>query len=107
MGDYIDRGAQIKETLYIVRSMVDSGNAIALVGNHEYNAICFHFPETNAGHLRKHSIQNILQHIPNSWIPFIRIVWHYFCIIHNGDYMIFYYTFIGINEEACANSSAC
>lgn len=63
VGDYIDRGAQIKETLRIVRSMVDSGNAIAIMGNHEYNAICFHFPETKAGHLRKHSIQNILQHI--------------------------------------------
>jgi len=40
VGDYIDRWAQIKETLQIVRSMVDRGNAT-----------CFHFPETGAGHL--------------------------------------------------------
>jgi len=62
VGDYIDRGPQIKETLYIVRSMVESENAIALMGNHEYNALCFHFQETEGGHLRKHSIKNIIQH---------------------------------------------
>lgn len=42
VGDYIDRGPKIRETLQIVRAMVDSGNAIALMGNHEYNALCFH-----------------------------------------------------------------
>lgn len=62
VGDYIDRGPQIRETLQIVRQMVDSGNAIALMGNHEYNALCFHFQETEGGHLRKHLIKNIIQH---------------------------------------------
>ncbi len=62
VGDYIDRGLQIKETLFIVKSMVDRGNAIALMGNHEYNALCFHFQEAEGGHLRKHSIKNIIQH---------------------------------------------
>jgi len=62
VGDYIDRGPKIRETLQIVRAMVDSGNAIALMGNHEYNALCFHFQETEGGHLRKHSIKNIIQH---------------------------------------------
>ena len=42
VGDYIDRGPKIRETLEIVKSMVDSNNAIALMGNHEYNAICCH-----------------------------------------------------------------
>jgi hypothetical protein len=62
VGDYIDRGPQIRETLQIVKAMVDAGNAIALMGNHEYNAICFHFQETEGGHLRKHLIKNIIQH---------------------------------------------
>lgn len=62
VGDYIDRGPQIKETLEIVRRMVDSGKAIALMGNHEYNALCFHIQETEGGHLRKHLIKNIIQH---------------------------------------------
>lgn len=63
IGDYVDRGPQIRETLIIVRQMVESGNAIALLGNHEYNAMCFHYEEREGGHLRKHLIKNILQHI--------------------------------------------
>ena len=62
VGDYIDRGPKIIETLEIVRKMVESENAIALMGNHEYNALCFHFQESEGGHLRKHNIVNILQH---------------------------------------------
>ena len=62
LGDYIDRGPAIRETLEIVKDMTDSGNAVALMGNHEYNALCFHFQETEGGHLRKHLIKNILQH---------------------------------------------
>lgn len=62
IGDYIDRGPKIKETLAIVRSMVDAGSAIALMGNHEYNALCFHLEESEGGHLRKHLIKNVIQH---------------------------------------------
>jgi hypothetical protein len=62
VGDYIDRGPKIRETLQIVRAMVKSENAIALMGNHEYNALCFHYQETEGGHLRKHLIKNIIQH---------------------------------------------
>jgi hypothetical protein len=62
LGDFIDRGPQIIETLSIVRRMVESGNALAIMGNHEYNAILFHYPEKDGGHLRKHEIKNIIQH---------------------------------------------
>lgn len=62
VGDYIDRGPKIRKTLKIVKAMVESDNAIALMGNHEYNAICFHYQESEGGHLRNHSIKNILQH---------------------------------------------
>ena len=62
VGDYIDRGPKIRETLAIVRKMVENEQAIALMGNHEYNALCFHFPEMEGGHLRKHEIKNIIQH---------------------------------------------
>ena len=60
--DYIDRGPKIKKTLGIVRKMVKSESAIALMGNHEYNALCFHSKKKEGGHLRKHSITNIIQH---------------------------------------------
>lgn len=62
IGDYIDRGPEIRKTLKIVKGMVDNGHAIALMGNHEYNALCFHFNKKDGGHLRKHSIKNIIQH---------------------------------------------
>jgi len=62
VGDYIDRGPKIPRTLEIVRSMVEEGNAIALIGNHEYNAICFHFQLPDGGYLRKHTNTNIAQH---------------------------------------------
>jgi predicted MPP superfamily phosphohydrolase len=57
VGDYIDRGPKIRETLQIVKAMVDNENAIALMGNHEYNALCFHFQDSEGGHLRKHLIK--------------------------------------------------
>jgi len=62
VGDYIDRGPKIRETLMIARQMVESGNALALMGNHEYNALCFNYEEREGGHLSKHLIKNIVQH---------------------------------------------
>lgn len=62
VGDYIDRGPQIVETLDLVKKMTEHGSAIALMGNHEYNALCFHYQEREGGHLRKHLIKNIIQH---------------------------------------------
>jgi hypothetical protein len=44
LGDFIDRGPKIRETLEIVRPMIDSGAALAVMGNHELNALAFHTP---------------------------------------------------------------
>lgn len=44
LGDFIDRGPKIKEVLEIARSMVDYGNAFAVLGNHELNSLAFHTP---------------------------------------------------------------
>ncbi len=44
LGDYIDRGPEIRRSLEIVKAMVDRGDAIALMGNHEYNAIAWFTP---------------------------------------------------------------
>lgn len=61
-GDFIDRGGQICETLQIVREMVESGNAVALMGNHEFNAVCFNLLSRDGGYLRRHSLKNLIQH---------------------------------------------
>ncbi len=62
-GDFIDRGLHNEEVINIVRPMVDSESAYAVMGNHEYNAICYHtaHPITGAP-LRQHSSKNTQQH---------------------------------------------
>lgn len=62
VGDYIDRGPEIPRTLEIVKAMIDNGDAVGLMGNHEYNAICFNAEKEGGGYLRRHSIKNMLQH---------------------------------------------
>lgn len=62
LGDYIDRGPQIRKTLRIVKDMADAGNAFAIMGNHEYNAIAFSIMDENGNYIRPHSVKNIDQH---------------------------------------------
>ena len=62
LGDYIDRGPQVRETLQLVRAMVEDGKAVALMGNHELNAVAFHTRGADGAPLRPHSSKNIAQH---------------------------------------------
>jgi hypothetical protein len=62
LGDYIDRGPQIRETLHLVKDMVDHGRAMALMGNHELNAILFHTLGADGQPLRPHISKNVHQH---------------------------------------------
>jgi hypothetical protein len=41
-GDFINRGPEIRKTINIIRSMVENGNAYAILGNHEVNAIIYY-----------------------------------------------------------------
>ena len=64
VGDFIDRGPKIRETLHLVRDMCEADQALAVMGNHEYNAICFHTPHTQqGGFFRSHTVKEINQHI--------------------------------------------
>lgn len=62
VGDYIDRGPEIREALSIVKGMTDEGSALAIMGNHEFNAIAFNYHRPDGGHIRKHSVKNMMQH---------------------------------------------
>lgn len=64
VGDFIDRGPQISAVLAIVRAMHSAGSALAVMGNHEFNALAYHTPHpTAAGQfLREHSEKNTRQH---------------------------------------------
>ena len=58
LGDIVDRGNFIRESLHIVREMVDAGVAHIVIGNHEYNAIAYCTkarPEADGDFLRIHN----------------------------------------------------
>lgn len=63
LGDFIDRGPHQREVLATVRPMIDSGKALAVMGNHEFNAIAYAAPDPEGeGYLRKHTQKNRGQH---------------------------------------------
>jgi Calcineurin-like phosphoesterase len=62
VGDYIDRGPAIRRVLQIVRAMVDAGEAVALAGNHEVNAVHYHTLGPDGQPLRRHSREKVDQH---------------------------------------------
>mgnify|MGYP001157967606 CR=1 FL=1 len=61
LGDFIDRGPGQRDVLGIVRPMVDNGTALAVMGNHEFNAIAYATP-TRDTYLRLHTDKNRRQH---------------------------------------------
>ena len=62
LGDYIDRGPDVRRVLQIVRAMVEAGEAVALAGNHEVNAVHYHTKGPNGQPLRPHSKEKAAQH---------------------------------------------
>ena len=63
LGDFIDRGLYQRETLDIVRPMIDTGSALSVMGNHEFNAIAYAtFDKEQDDYLRRHTSRNNLQH---------------------------------------------
>ncbi|PRY14334.1 calcineurin-like phosphoesterase family protein [Pontibacter ummariensis] len=62
VGDYIDRGPKIRETLQIVRTMAAQQQAIALMGNHELSAILYNTRDRKGNYLREHTDRNRSQH---------------------------------------------
>lgn len=62
VGDLIDRGEQQRRVIEVVRTMVTHGHAFAVMGNHEYNAICYHTPKSATDYLRPHSKSKFRQH---------------------------------------------
>ncbi|MBU2501038.1 metallophosphoesterase [bacterium] len=84
VGDFIDRGPEIRETLEIVRAMMEDGNAYAVMGNHEFNAIAYATVHEGR-YLRSHSPRNESQvrqtldqlgapTVPDHWVDWFRIL---------------------------------
>ncbi len=63
LGDFIDRGTEEAAVINIVRPMIDNGHALAIMGNHEFNAICYHTNHPKTGKpLREHNARNQRTH---------------------------------------------
>ncbi len=64
LGDFIDRGPKIRQVLEIVRPMIEAGTALAVMGNHELNALAYHTPdlEDSGEFMRRHTEKNEHQH---------------------------------------------
>ena len=63
LGDFIDRGLKQREVLELVMPMVEHGKALAVMGNHEFNALAFHTASAKNQWLRPRSNKNIKQHL--------------------------------------------
>lgn len=64
LGDFIDRGPRQIDTLKIARGMIDGGHALAVMGNHEFNAVAFQMedPTEPGHHLRRRIPKHYAQH---------------------------------------------
>ncbi len=62
VGDLIDRGNENFKTLELVKAMVDNGQALIVMGNHEFNALCYHTRGSDGNYLRSHNEKNYRQH---------------------------------------------
>ena len=64
MGDFLDRGPKILETVLLVRAMLETGTALSVLGNHEWNAFAYHLenPAAPGTFLRPHNPKNDKQH---------------------------------------------
>jgi len=63
IGDLIDRGPDSFEVYQLVRKMVGEGNAVAVMGNHELNAVFYHTrSEVSGDYFRLHTESNFHQH---------------------------------------------
>ena len=62
LGDFVDRGNYQKEVINIVRPMIESGHALSVMGNHEYNAIAYYTKNKDGNYLRSHNDKHTNQH---------------------------------------------
>jgi predicted MPP superfamily phosphohydrolase len=64
LGDFVDRVPVQIETVHIARTMVESGNALAVMGNHEYDAVAWATPDPQnpEQYLRRRTDKNWNQH---------------------------------------------
>lgn len=64
VGDFVDRNPHALAIVATVRGMVEASSALAAMGNHEFNALCWatQDPDSPGEYLRRHNDHNTRQH---------------------------------------------
>ena len=53
VGDFINRGPKIRETIILIRKMVENGSAYAILGNHEMYAVLYYLRDIEGKYYKK------------------------------------------------------
>jgi hypothetical protein len=53
VGDFINRGPKIRESIILIRKMVENGSAYAILGNHEMYAILYYLRDNEGKYYKK------------------------------------------------------
>ena len=53
VGDFINRGPKIRETIILIRKMVEAGSAFAILGNHEMYAVLYYLRDIEGKYYKK------------------------------------------------------
>ncbi len=81
VGDFVNRGPEIRECLKLIRGMVDEGSALAVLGNHEINLILNSLKKENkepllaSGGKRVASVQESIRQLksfPEEWKGYLK-----------------------------------
>jgi hypothetical protein len=60
VGDFVNRGPEIRKTVKMIKNMVENGNAYAILGNHEIYAITYSLKEKDGSLVVKLKSKNYL-----------------------------------------------
>ena len=76
VGDFINRGPQIKKTVRMIRTMVENGHALTILGNHEINSIISHIKNKQSLFTRNDISElktiNAFRDTPDEWNDHIK-----------------------------------
>jgi hypothetical protein len=72
VGDFINRGPKIRETLNLIRKMVEKGSAFAILGNHEMYAVLYYLRDIEGKYYKKRipKYQLLINQTIEEFLPF-------------------------------------
>jgi len=72
VGDFINRGPKIRETIILIRKMVEKGSAYAILGNHEMYAVLYYLRDIEGKYYKKRipKYQLLINQTLEEFLPF-------------------------------------